>query len=151
MSLTSYPCSRSWIGLICAKCLENAHNPLNMVNEPEKVPNLNTEICRVSVHRRKNSRAKNEENLDSPSILVISLSKAWNFIGDGSIYEGRAWRHKSNHLKFLQGHGEAIPRHHARHHVFQAFISFFYCWKPINKRYWLSFFTHFFEFSAHSL
>ena len=25
-----------------------------------------------------------------PSILVISLSKAWNFLGDGSIYEGRA-------------------------------------------------------------
>jgi hypothetical protein len=38
----------------------------------------------------KNSRAKNEENLDSPSILVISLSKAWNFLGDGSIYAGRA-------------------------------------------------------------
>jgi len=38
----------------------------------------------------KNSRANNEENLDSPSILRISLSKAWNFLGDGSIYEGRA-------------------------------------------------------------
>ena len=36
----------------------------------------------------KNSRAKNEENLDSPSILRISLSKAWNFLDDGSIYEG---------------------------------------------------------------
>ena len=36
----------------------------------------------------KNFRAKNEENLDSPSILRISLSKAWNFLGDGSFYEG---------------------------------------------------------------
>jgi len=35
------------------------------------MPNLNTVICRVYVRRRKNSRAKNEENLDSPSILVI--------------------------------------------------------------------------------
>jgi hypothetical protein len=61
-----------------------------MANEPEKMPNLNTVICRVYVRPRKNSRAKNEENLDSPSILVISLSKAWNFLGDGSIYEGRA-------------------------------------------------------------
>ena len=61
-----------------------------MANEPGKMPNLNTVIFRVYVCRRKNSRAKNEENLDSPSILVISLSKAWNFFGDGSIYEGRA-------------------------------------------------------------
>ena len=60
-----------------------------MVNEPEKMPNLNTVICRVYVLRKKNSRAKNKENLDSPSILVISLSKAWNFPDDGSIYEGR--------------------------------------------------------------
>ena len=61
-----------------------------MVNEPEKMPNLNTVICRVYVRRRKKLQAKNEENLDSPSILRISLSKAWNFLGDGSIYEGRA-------------------------------------------------------------
>ena len=47
-------------------------------------------ICRVYVRRKKNFRAKDEENLDSPSIFVISLSKAWNFLGDGSIYEGRA-------------------------------------------------------------
>ena len=44
-----------------------------------------------------------DENFDSPSILVISLSKALNFLGDGSIYEGRAWRHKPNLLKFYQG------------------------------------------------
>ena len=61
-----------------------------MVNEPGKVPNLNMVIFRVYVRRRKNSRAKNEEKLDSPSILRISLSKAWNFLGDGSIYEGCA-------------------------------------------------------------
>src|SRR5215216_1750323 len=64
-SLTSHPCTCSWIGFICAKCLESAHNPLNMVNEPGKMPNLNMVICRVYVRRRKkNSRAKNEENLD---------------------------------------------------------------------------------------
>ena len=52
-----------------------------MVNELGQKPNLNMVICRVYVRRRKeNSRAKNEENLDSPSILVISLSKAWSFI-----------------------------------------------------------------------
>ena len=97
-----------------------------MVNEPGKMPNLNKVICRVYVnHRKQNSRAKNEENLDSPSILGISLSKAWNFLGDGSIYEGRARRHKPNLLKFLPGHGEVISWHHARLHVFQAFISFF--------------------------
>ena len=72
-SLTSQPCTCSWIIFICAKCLENAHNPLNMVNEPGKMPNLNIVICRVYVHRRKKLRAKNKENLDSPSILVISL------------------------------------------------------------------------------
>ena len=52
-SLTSHPCTCSWIGFICAKCLENAHNPLNMVNELEKIPNLNEVICRVYVSRRK--------------------------------------------------------------------------------------------------
>jgi hypothetical protein len=36
----------------------------------------------------KNSRAKNEENLDSPSILAISLSKAWNFLGDVRFMKG---------------------------------------------------------------
>ena len=82
----------------------------------------------------KNSRAKDEGNSDSASILVISLSKPWNFLGDGSIYEGRAWRHKPNLLKFLPGHGEAITWHHARHHVFLACISFFYSWKT-NKRH----------------
>src|SRR5215216_2529418 len=60
-SLTSHPCTCSWIAFICAKCLENAHNPLNMVNDPGKMPNLNMVICRVYVRRRKkNSRAKNE-------------------------------------------------------------------------------------------
>ena len=54
------------------------------------MPNLNTVICRVYVRHKKNSRAQNKENLDSPSILVISLSKAWNFLGDGLIYEGGA-------------------------------------------------------------
>ena len=151
-SLTSHPCTCSWIGFICAKCLENAHIPLNMVNEPGKMPNLNTVICKVYVHRRKNSRAKNKENLDSPSILRISLSKAWNFLGDGSIYVGRAWQHKPNLLKFLPRHGEVIPWHHARRHVFQAFISFFSIVEnPINKRLWLTIATHFIEISVHSL
>ena len=104
-----------------------------MVNEPGKVTNLNVVISRVYVHLRKNSWTKDKGNLDPPSILVISLSKPWNLLGDGSIYERRAWRHKENILKFLPGHGEAIPWHHARHHVFQACISFFYSWKT-NKR-----------------
>ena len=38
---------------LCALMPRNAHNPLNMVNEPGKVPNLNTGICRVYVHHRK--------------------------------------------------------------------------------------------------
>ena len=46
---------------------------------------------------------KDKGNLDPPSILVISPSKPWNFLGDGSIYERRAWRHKDNILKFLPG------------------------------------------------
>ena len=82
----------------------------------------------------KNSRTNDKGNLDSPSILVISLSKPWNLPGDGSIYEERAWRHKLNLLKFLPGHGEAIPWYHARRHVFLACISFFYSWKT-NKRH----------------
>ena len=41
----------------------------------------------------KNSWTKDKGNLDPPSILVISPSKPWNFLGDGSIYERRAWRH----------------------------------------------------------
>ena len=36
----------------------------------------------------KNSWTKDKGNLDPPSILVISLSKAWNFLGDGSVYQG---------------------------------------------------------------
>ena len=31
-----------------------------------------------------------------PSIFVISPLKPWNFLGDGSIYESRASRHKEN-------------------------------------------------------
>ena len=49
------------------------------------------------------------------SLLVVRLMKS-------------AW----NHLKFLLGHGEAIPWHHARSHGFQACTSFFYSWKT-NK------------------
>jgi hypothetical protein len=103
-----------------------------MVNEPGKVPNLNTVMCRVYVGRTKNWMTNEEGNLDSPSTLVISLWKPWNFLGDGLIYEERAWRHKPNLLKFLLGHGEAIPWHHARRRVFQACLSFFYSWKT-NK------------------
>ena len=110
-----------------------------------KMPNLNMVICRVYVSVvEKNSRANNEENLDSPSILVISLSKAWNFLSDGSVYEGREWRHKRNRLKFLPGHGEFRPWHHARRHVFQAFISFFYSWKP-NKQMFVVDYCHTFH------
>ena len=94
--------------------------------------NLNMLHLRWYVDHWKKNITNYDGNLDSPSILVISLSKAWNFLGDGSIYEGHAWWHKPNLLKFLPGHGEAIPWHHARRHVFQACISFFYNWKT-NK------------------
>jgi len=59
-----------------------------MANEPRKVPNLNMVICMLYAHHRK--KLVDKGNLDPPSILVISLSKALNFLGDGSIYEGRA-------------------------------------------------------------
>ena len=103
-----------------------------MVNEHRKVSNLNVVICRVYV--TKNSWTKDKGNLDPPSILVISPSKPWNFPGDGLIYERRAWWHKENILKFLPGHGEAIPWHHAMRHVFQAFISFFVELLPSKRR-----------------
>ena len=64
----------------------------------------------------------------------FSPSTPWNFLGDGSIYEWRGRWHKPNLLKFVPGHGEAIPWHHASRHVFQACISFFYSWKN-NKRH----------------
>ena len=65
-SLTSHPCTCSWIGFICVKCLENAHNPLNMVNEPEKMPNLNTVICRVYVRYIKKLRGKEQRKFGFP-------------------------------------------------------------------------------------
>ena len=83
----------------------------------------------------KNSWTKDKGNLDPPSILVISPSKPLNFLGDGSIYERRAWRHKDNILKFLPGHGEAIPWHHARRHVFQAFIHILYSCYPVKDAF----------------
>ena len=61
-----------------------------MVNEPGKVSNLNVVICRVYVHRRKKLMDKGQRKFGSPSILVISLLKPWNFLGDGLIYERRA-------------------------------------------------------------
>ena len=61
-----------------------------MVNEHGKVSNLNVVIYRAYVHRRKISWTKDKGNFDPPSILVISPSKPWNFLGDGSIYEGHA-------------------------------------------------------------
>ena len=68
-SLTSHPCTCSWIGFICAKCLENAHNPLNMVNEPGKMPNLNTVICRVFVSCRKKLQGKERRKFKFPFSL----------------------------------------------------------------------------------
>jgi hypothetical protein len=37
-----------------------------MVNEPEKMPNLNTVICRVYVHRRKKLIDKGQRKFGSP-------------------------------------------------------------------------------------
>ena len=61
-----------------------------MVNEHGNVSNLNVMICRVYVHHRKNTWTKDKGYLDLHSILVISPSKPWNFLVDGSIYEKRA-------------------------------------------------------------
>ena len=107
-----------------------------MVNEPGKMPNLNTLHWRgyVDCWKELNDKIGQKFGFPAPSILVISPSKPWKFVGDGSIYEWRARRHKPNLLKFLPGHGEAIPWHHASRHVFQACISFFYSWKN-NKRH----------------
>ena len=52
--------------------------------------NLNTLHLRQYVDRWKKLNDKLGRKFGSPSILGISLSKAWNFLGDGSIYERRA-------------------------------------------------------------
>ena len=65
-SLTSHPCTCSWIGFICAKCLENAHNPLNMVNEPGKMSNLNMLHLRRYVDRWKKLNDKLGRKLGFP-------------------------------------------------------------------------------------
>ena len=45
---------------------KNAHNPLNMVNEAGKMPNLNTVICRVYVRRRKELQGKEQRKIGFP-------------------------------------------------------------------------------------
>ena len=54
------------------------------------MPNLNTVICRVYVRRRKKLQGKERRKFRFPFNLEDFPLKAWNFLGDGSIYEGRA-------------------------------------------------------------
>ena len=72
-----------------------------MVNEPEKWQIWTWWFAGCMYILEKNSWTKDRGNLDPPSILVISPSKPWNFLGDGSIYERHAWRHKENILNFF--------------------------------------------------
>ena len=61
-----------------------------MVNEPGKMSNLNTLRWRGYVDHSKKLKDKLGRKFALPFNLVISLLKAWNFLGDGSIYERRA-------------------------------------------------------------
>ena len=86
----------------------------------------------------KNSWTKDKGNLDPPSILVISPSKPWNFLGDGSFYERRAWRH------FYQG---MVRSYHGTPCQASCFSSIYFIFSivenPTNKHLWLTIAAHF--------
>ena len=90
-----------------------------MVNEPEKVPNLNTMICRLYAHRTKKSWTKDTGKFGFPFNLgdfpleTMKLTRMMVRFMKGAHHDIR-----KTFSNFYQGHGEAIPWHHARPHVF---------------------------------
>ena len=98
------PIVQIWITGI--KHQENVVIPLNIANEPQKIPNLHSHDFMVYVEHRKKSSANNEDTSTTSQNLIGSLSKPWNLIGDGSICEDSRWPYSPNHLKFLQMHYE---------------------------------------------
>ena len=90
-----------WIRITC---LQHAHNPLNMVNEPGKMSNLNTLHLRRYVDRWKKTEWQTRTEIWIPlQSWGFSLSKAWNFLRYGSIYEGMHDDISQTFSNFYQG------------------------------------------------
>ena len=152
-SLTSHPCTCSWIGFICAKCLENAHNPLNMVNEPGKMSNLNTLHLRRYVDRWKKTECQTRRDISIPL-------QFWGF-------PSRKHGTSSVMVRFMKGVHDDISQTFSNFYqgmvrschgtmpgvmFFKHLFHFFSIVEnPTNKHLWLTIATHFIEISVHSL
>ena len=155
--------ARAWFSrpflwtLSCTDCLNlnyvgNAHNSLNMVNEPGKMSNLNTFHLRWYVDCWKKTEWQTEWQ------IWIPLQSWW--------FPSRKHGTSSVMVRFMKGVHDDISQTFSNFYqgmvrsyhgtmpgvmFFKHLFHFFYSENPTNKHLWLTIATHFIEISFHSL
>ena len=124
-----------------------------MVNEPGKMLNLNTVICRVYVRRRKKTPGQRKKKIWIPL-------QSWGFPsrkhGTSSVMvrfmKGAHHNIRKSFSNFYQG---MVRCHTMAPCQALCFLSIYFIFSivenPTNRHLWLTIATHFIEISVHSL